>query len=131
MRVLLAFDKFKDSLAAGAACEAAARALRQRHPDWQFDLCPLADGGEGFAEILTAAAHGTVSTVAVTGPRGASVDAAFGLVPWARIPAAARHLLHLSAPLPDDAEVAVIEMAAASGLALLPADQRDPWKTTT
>ena len=131
MRVLLAFDKFKDSLAAGAACEAAARALRQRHPDWQFDLCPLADGGEGFAEILTAAAHGTLSAVAVTGPRGAAVDASFGLVPWVKIPAAARQLLQLPAPLPAHAEVAVIEMAAASGLALLPPEQRDPWKTTT
>ena len=131
MRVLLAFDKFKDSLAAGAAGEAAARALRARHPDWQLDLCPLADGGEGFAEILTGAAHGTLSAVAVTGPRGASVDAAFGLVPWAKIPAAARQLLQLSAPLPDHADVAVIEMAAASGLALLPAEQRDPWKSTT
>src|ERR1035437_681637 len=131
MRVLLAFDKCKDSLAARAAGEAAARALRHRHPDWQLDLCPLADGGEGFAEILTAAAHGTLSAVAVTGPRGASVDAPFGLVPWAKIPVAARQLLQLSAPLPDHAEIAVIEMAAASGLALLPAEQRDPWKTTT
>lgn len=131
MRVLLAFDKFKDSLAAQAACETAARALRQRHPDWQLDLCPLADGGEGFAEILTASVGGTLSSVSVTGPRGTAVDAAFGLVAWAKIPAAARSLLQLSATIPDHAEIAVIEMAAASGLALLPAEQRDPWKTTT
>ena len=131
MRVLLAFDKFKDSLAASAAGEAAAGALRRRHPDWQLDLCPLADGGEGFAPILTAAAGGTLSTVSVTGPRGAPVEAAFGLVPWAKIPAAARALLQLPASIPEHAEIAVIEMAAASGLALLPPDQRDPWQTTT
>lgn len=131
MRVLLAFDKFKDSLAAGPACEAAARALHERHPGWTLDLCPLADGGEGFAEILTTAAGGTLSTVSVTGPRGAAVEAKFGLVPWAKIPAAARTQLQLPASLPDSAEIAVIEMAAASGLALLPADQRDPWQTTT
>ena len=59
MRVLLAFDKFKDALAARAACEAAAAALRQRHTDWSLDFCPLADGGEGFAEILTNSAGGT------------------------------------------------------------------------
>ncbi len=58
MRVLLAFDKFKDSLAADAACDAAATALRKRHPDWSLDSCPLADGGEGFAALLTTAARG-------------------------------------------------------------------------
>ncbi|RFC49806.1 MAG: glycerate kinase [Verrucomicrobia bacterium] len=131
MRVLLAFDKFKDSLAARPACEAAARALHERHPDWSLDLCPLADGGEGFAEILTGSAGGALSSLSVTGPRGAAVNAAFGLVPWSKIPTAARALLQLPADLPDSAEIAVIEMAAASGLALLPADQRDPWKTTT
>ena len=131
MRVLLAFDKFKDSLAAPAACAAAAAALRQRHPDWAIELCPLADGGEGFAEILTRSAGGTLSTVSVTGPRGAPVAAPFGLVPWAKIPAPARRLLQLPATLPADAELAVIEMAAASGLALLPPGQRDPWQATT
>jgi len=131
MRVLLAFDKFKDSLTAGPACAAAARALQERHPDWQLDFCPLADGGEGFAEILTQSAGGSLSSLSVTGPRQAATNAGFGLVPWKKIPAAARVLLKLPATLPADAEIAVIEMAAASGLALLPADQRDPWQTTT
>lgn len=131
MRVLLAFDKFKDSLTAQAAGAAAADALKHRHPDWQLDLCPLADGGEGFASILTTAAGGSLSSISVTGPRSAPVDASFGLVPWKKIPAAARSLLHLPTTPADDAEIAVIEMAAASGLALLPPDQRDPWETTT
>lgn len=130
MRVLVAFDKFKDALTAPRACTVAAEALRARHPDWELDLCPLADGGEGFAEILTHAAHGQLVHRAVEGPRGATIDAPFGLVPRGHLPAAALAQLDLSAST-DDAPIAVIEMAAASGLALLPADQRDPWQTST
>ncbi|MDB6092591.1 MAG: Glycerate kinase [Verrucomicrobia bacterium] len=131
MRVLLAFDKFKDSLTAPLACAAAADGLRRARPDWQLDSCPLADGGEGFAEILTRSAEGTLSSISATGPRGTPVDAAFGLVSWKKIPATAQALLRLPAPLQPDDQVAVIEMAAASGLALLPSDQRDPWHTST
>ena len=139
MHVLLAFDKFKDSLTAPVACELTAAALRKRHPDWTLDLCPLADGGEGFCEILTHAAGGTVETHTVTGPRGAPTPATIGFVPLANIPASALALLGLpdsqlsalNSPLRRDASVAVIEMATASGLALLAPDQRDPWQATT
>src|SRR5436190_18878616 len=93
MRVLLAFDKFKDSLTAREACEITARALIERHRDWTFDLCPLADGGEGFAEILTAAVRGRMIASTVTGPRGDDVQAMMGIVPLARIPRAAQSLL--------------------------------------
>ena len=134
MHVLLAFDKFKDSLTAPAACEHAAAALGAAHPDWTLDLCPLADGGEGFCEILTRAAGGTVETHTVTGPRDTPTPATIGFVPLANIPAPARTLLsldigHSSSGLP--ASVALIEMATASGLALLTPEQRDPWHTTT
>ncbi|MBM3843581.1 MAG: glycerate kinase [Verrucomicrobia bacterium] len=130
MRVLLAFDKFKDCLTAPAACALAAAALRERHPAWELDACPLADGGEGFADILTRAAGGTLQTETVTGPRGQPVTAAFGLVPWASIPAGARTLLDLPAGAAGR-PVAVLEMASASGLALLAAAARDPWATST
>lgn len=80
MRVLLAFDKFKDSLTAPEACAAAAAGLRARHPDWQIETCPLSDGGEGFAEILTNAVHGTFRQVSVTGPRGQPASAGLGLM---------------------------------------------------
>lgn len=130
MRVLLAFDKFKDCLTAPAACTLAAAALRERHPDWTLDACPLADGGEGFADILTRAAGGTLHATRVTGPRGQPVTASFGLVPWARIPAGARALLDLPARAAGR-PVAVLEMASASGLALLEPAARDPWATTT
>ena len=130
MRVLLAFDKFKDALAAPGACAAAARALAAIRPDWIVDSCPLADGGEGFGAILTAAVGGENFPAAVTGPRGNPAAGHVGLVAHDRIPAPARTLLGLPA-LPAGARIAVIEMASASGLALLPPAERDLWHTTT
>src|ERR1035438_8683968 len=93
MRVLAAFDKFKDSISASTACDAAAGAIASVRGDWVVDACPLADGGEGFAGILTRAARGAESRSAATGPRGEKVTAAFGIVPLARIPAGARDRL--------------------------------------
>jgi glycerate kinase len=130
-RVLLAFDKFKDALTAQQAGEAVARALREQRPGWQLDLAPLADGGEGFAPILTQAAGGREAVQVATGPRGGRRSAGFGLVRVEDIPARARALLKLPVAPNTDAVVAVIEMAAISGLALLSAEARDPWETTT
>ncbi len=127
MRALIAFDKFKDALSAPDACERAAAALRTVRPSWELDLCPFTDGGEGFARILTAVAGGERRVVRVAGPRGAPVEAGFGLVDVARIPEAARVLLDL----PESRRLAVIEMAEASGLALLAPTDRDPWQTAT
>jgi glycerate 2-kinase len=139
MRALLAFDKFKDALSAPQACALAAGSLRARQPDWTLDLCPLTDGGEGFCEILTQALGGKFEAHTVTGPRGEPVVARLGFVPLALIPATARRLLDLpdaqlsalNSQLPLDARVAVVEMAAASGLALLAPEARDPWLTST
>src|SRR4051794_24814125 len=131
MRALIVFDKFKDSLTARAACEAAEEVLRKRHPDWELDLCPLTDGGEGFTEILTTAAKGTFAKRRVTGPRGHMVEATWGRVPMAQLPPAARAQLQLPADTAPTDHVAVIEMAAASGLALLAQDERDPWQATS
>lgn len=130
MRVLLAFDKFKDSLTAREACVAAARGLRAAHPHWQCDLAPLADGGDGFATVLSESVGGERVPVRVHGPRGGLVEAPLGLVPVAALPAAVRARLPalLSAP---EARLAVVEMAAASGLALLDPSARDPWHTTS
>jgi glycerate kinase len=130
-RVLLAFDKFKDALTAPEAVAAVADALREIRPDWTLDPAPLADGGEGFASILTQAAGGREVSSVATGPRGERLQTGFGIVPVAAIPAGARAQLQLSAEPPSGATVAIIEMAAISGLALLPQDQRDPWQTTT
>ncbi len=139
MRALLAFDKFKDALSAPQACALAAGSLRARQPGWTLDSCPLTDGGEGFCEILTQALGGTFEAHTVTGPRGEPVVARLGFVPLALIPATARRLLDLpdsqlsalNSQLPLDARVAVVEMAAASGLALLAPEARNPWLTST
>jgi glycerate kinase len=130
-RVLLAFDKFKDALTAPEAVAAVADALREIWPDWTLDPAPLADGGEGFASILTQAAGGREVSSVATGPRGERLQAGFGIVPVAAIPAGARAQLQLSTEPTPGATVAIIEMAAISGLALLPQDQRDPWQATT
>jgi glycerate kinase len=129
MRVLLAFDKFKDALSARDACATTAETLTACAPEWTIDACPLADGGEGFAEILTSAAHGEFRTVSVTGPNGTPVHARFGLVATSAIPPDARDSLGLAAD--SHQRVAIIEMATASGLALLPPQARDAWQTTS
>jgi glycerate kinase len=128
MRALIAFDKFKDALSARAACAAAANALRAKHPDWTLDLCPLTDGGEGFAEALTLATSGRLELAEVTGPRGRPLPAPTGIIDWRQVPLAARAILSES---PANDRGAVIGLASASGLELLARDQRDPWKTTT
>ncbi len=127
MRALIAFDKFKHALGARAACEAAAAALRAKHPAWELDLCPLTDGGDGFCETLTEAAGGGLCAHQVTGPRGAPVGAHFGRVAYAKIFPAARARLGLL----TNGTLALVDMASASGLELLGPGQRDPWHATT
>jgi glycerate kinase len=132
MRVLLVFDKFKGSLSAPQACDIALRALRGRHRDWQLDSCPLTDGGEGFTDILTAAVKGQRMQVTATGPRGGLVSASIGLIAPHQIPSSVRPWLSLPDPAQESQRpLAVIEMSAASGLALLPPEQHDPWQATT
>lgn len=130
MRVLVAFDKFKDSLAAPEACRIAAETLRAAQPDWVIDTAPLADGGDGFASILTTAAGGELVSVPVVGPLGEPRTAAYGIVSFGSIPAPARERLALPR-LRESDTVAIVEMAAASGLALVPHANRDPWRTSS
>jgi glycerate kinase len=112
MKIVIAPDKFKGSLTAIEAAEAIARGVRQSIPDAQLDLCPVADGGEGFVQTLVTATGGTFHTRRVCGPLPEiKVDATFGLL--------------------GDGKTAVIEMAAASGLALLKPEDHNPLNTTT
>lgn len=125
MRVLIAFDKFKDALSAPAACEIARDVLTELKPDWTIEMCPLADGGEGFATILTSAVGGEWHPVEVTGPRGQAVESGFGLVEMARLTDGAQAQLGL----PGVQRLGIVEMATASGLESLAPDERDPWLT--
>lgn len=110
MRIMLAPDSFKESLSAEAAAEAMAAGIAQVDPMIEIDRCPISDGGEGFVAALSTAANGTAQQTVAAGPLADPVEAA-----WAT--------------LPD--QTAVIEMAAASGLERLTADQRNPLRTTT
>ncbi|MGE3500185.1 MAG: glycerate kinase [Candidatus Binatia bacterium] len=112
MRILIAPDSFKESLPAPAVAAALARGLRAVLPDATLDLVPMADGGEGTMDAIVAATAGTFVDVDVTGPRGERRRARYGL-------------------LGDDRRTAVVEMAAASGLMLVPANERDPTRTTS
>lgn len=111
MKVVVAPDKFRGSLSAAEAARAIARGVMAADPSSLVDSVPMADGGEGTVDALVAATGGTISTVSVSGPLGEPVRATFGLL--------------------GDGRTAVLEMAAASGLALLPRDRRDPSRTTT
>ncbi|MFP4223090.1 MAG: glycerate kinase [Phycisphaeraceae bacterium] len=113
MRVICAPDSFKESISASEAAEAMARGVRAA--GGEADVCPIADGGEGTVDALTTATGGEIRTARVTGPLGEPVDAAWGML----------------GDVPDQPRTAVVEMAAASGLPLVPKDQRDPTKTTT
>jgi glycerate kinase len=127
MRALIAFDKFKDALTARAACAAAATAMNGRHPDWQLDLCPLTDGGEGFCETLCQNSRERIEPITVHGPRGASTIAPVGFVSSSSLTTKARQRINLA----GHGTIAVAGLASASGIELLARDQRDPWHTST
>ena len=104
--VLIAPDKFRGTATAQEVAAAVARAARDA--GWQVDLAPVADGGEGLLEAL----GGTVRTALVQGPLGRPVQAEYRLKPRSR--------------------VAVVEMARASGLALVGgAENNDPLRAST
>lgn len=112
-RVLVAPSGFKESLDAQSVAEAIGAGVRRALPCAAVDLAPIPDGGEGTAEILAAATGGTLVSATVTGPVGDQVRAQ-----WARLGGTV-------------AGTAVVEMAAAAGLRLVPSDRRDPGLTTT
>jgi glycerate kinase len=110
VRIVVAPDKFKGSLTAHAAGDAIARGMARVFPHAAFDVVPVADGGDGTAEVLVDALGGELVTCDVTGPDGATVAATYGSLPESR---------------------AVIELARASGLALIRPGKNDPLTATT
>ena len=109
MNIVIAMDSLKGSLSsleAGEAIRTAAEAC-----GLSATVLPMADGGEGTADALVSGLGGHWQSVEVTGPLGAPVTARYGILPQ-------EHL-------------AVIEMASAAGLPLVPKDRRDPRRTTT
>jgi len=129
MRVLLAFDKFKDAIQAEEACRLAGEALGRRYRSVVLDFCPLTDGGEGFAGILTRSLQGELVRQTVSGPLGRPVEGEFGLVPFPRLAPEVRRLLGMTDH--HEGVLGVVDMASASGLARIPKKERNPWKTTS
>jgi glycerate kinase len=130
MKILIAFDKFKGSLSAAAACEVAERVLSTAQPESSLDVCPLSDGGEGFASILARTLGGDLREVEVPGPLFEPAQGKLALLPCDRIPEAAWKRLNLPAGL-RSGTLGIIEMASASGYELLDGPARNPWETST
>lgn len=123
MRILLAPQALKGSLTAAETAQALAEGIRAILPDAQITQLPIADGGEGTVEAMVAATGGTIIPVTVTGPLGEPVEAFLGLLGTQDAPDTQN--------TNSKKKTAVIEMAAASGLPLVPAERRDPRITTT
>jgi len=111
MRIIVAPDSFKGSVSALAAAQAMKQGILSVFPDAEVIKVPIADGGEGTVDALVTATNGRTIREEVTGPLGETVQAHWGIL--------------------GDGETAIIEMAAASGLPLVPKEKRDPRVTTT
>jgi glycerate kinase len=111
MRILVAPQSYKGSLDALGVANAIANGLRTVWPDAEYDILPVADGGEGTVQALVNATGGRFMQTLVEDPLGRPIHATWGLL--------------------GDSRTAVIEMAAASGLPLLKRSERNPLITST
>ena len=128
MRVLVAFDKFKDALSARDTCKIAVEAIQKCRPEWVIETAPLADGGDGFCDTLTGCLNGEFHETTVSGPLAKKVKAKFGIVSVDRLQSTVFSLLNWKSNLK---KIAVIELAESSGISLTPLEKRSPWTTTT
>ena len=127
MNILVAFDKFKDSMTAAEACASAASGARQALGETiRITEAPLTDGGEGFCPILTHAADGYIEHHTVSGPLGDDVEAPLGWVELDSLNDSLRHRFGTA-----KGKLAIIEMASAAGLEQVPMEQRHPKHCTT
>ncbi|MHC3122490.1 glycerate kinase [Acinetobacter sp. GN11] len=111
MKVVIAPDSFKDSLSALGVAQAIARAWQEVFPEAETILCPMADGGEGTLEAVLEVCKGEWREKTVIGPLGKPVQAKWG---WL-----------------ETQKIAMIEMAQASGIQLVPPSERDACQSTT
>ena len=111
LRIVVAPDSYKGSVSALGVAQAMERGILRVFPDAEVRKIPIADGGEGTVEALVTATGGELRQAKVTGPLGEQLMAHWGLL--------------------GDGRTAVIEMAAASGLPLVPAEKKNPRITTT
>jgi glycerate 2-kinase len=111
MKFVIAPDSFKESLSAVEVARAIGQGIKLAIPNAIISKIPIADGGEGTVDAILTASGGTRIRAEVTDPLGNTIESFFGLLP--------------------DQKTAVIELAAASGLHLVPSEMRNPLVTTT
>ncbi len=111
MKIVIAPDSFKESVTALQAAEAMENGVLRVFPNADIEKVPMADGGEGTVQSLVDATSGQLLTECVVSPLGNEVEAVYGIL--------------------GDGSTGVIEMAAASGLMLVPLEDRNPLLTTT
>ncbi|OKQ02743.1 glycerate kinase [Haemophilus influenzae] len=111
MKFVIAPDSFKESLTALEVATAIETGFKRVFPDADYVKLPMADGGEGTVQSLVDATQGKLIECEVTAPLGDKVKSFFGLS--------------------GDGKTAIIEMAAASGLHLVPPEKRNPLLTTS
>ncbi|WP_058910878.1 glycerate 2-kinase [Entomohabitans teleogrylli] len=111
MKIVIAPDSYKESLSAVEVAQAIEKGFREIFPDAEYVSIPVADGGEGTVDAMVTATHGSKISTCVTGPLGERVQASWGIS--------------------GDGKTAFIEMAEASGLALVPPQKRNPLVTTS
>jgi len=111
MRIVVAPNAFKGSLTASKAANAMETGIKNVLPDAKVIQVPVADGGDGLVDVAIEALQGKMQSLEVQGPRYATVLARYCVV--------------------ESLDLATIEMALASGLALLPIDLQDPTLSTT
>ncbi len=110
MYIVIAPDSFKGNCNSRTAAEAIERGILKIFPEMKTHIVPVADGGEGTVKAAVAAGGGYLTKSVVQGPLVETVTAEFGMLPG---------------------RSAVIEMAAASGLTLIPENRRNPMETST
>lgn len=113
LRILIAPSGFKESLEADEVADCIETGILRALPDAKIHKAPLVDGGEGFTKALVAATNGTLYNLQVIGPVGEPVESYYGFLGNTAV------------------KTAVLEMAAAAGLRLVPPEVRNPLVTTT
>ena len=110
-KIIVAFDSFKGCISASEACEAAAEGIRSVLPNANVIQLPLSDGGEGLVECVKRLLPTIDVSLTVHGPLTEKVTCSYAMS--------------------LDGKTAYMEMAAASGLTLVPEDRRNPMEATT
>lgn len=110
-KYVLAPDSFKESMTAKEVCQAMEKGILRADPAATIVAVPMADGGEGTVDSLIDATHGKKIFKIVTGPLGNKISAYYGIL--------------------GTQKTAIIEMAQASGLEIVPENKRNPMITTT